>query len=82
MFGSVAVDRPAAGRERDPGRRVRRHAVARPALERDDERVLDRLLGAVEVPERAGQGGDGLGRLAPEQAVEGGSGERQPPTAS
>jgi len=78
----VAVDRLAAGRERDPGRRVGRHAVARPALEGDDERVLDRLLRAVEVPERARERGDRLPRLAPEQAVEGGLREAQPPTAS
>ena len=57
-------------RDGDPGGRVGRHAVARPALERDHERVLDRLLGAVEVAERAGQRGDRLPRLAPEQAVD------------
>ena len=52
------------------------HAVARPALERDRERVLDRLLGAVEVAQRAGEHGDRLPRLAPEQAVEDVGGRR------
>ncbi len=47
-----------------------RHAVARPALERDHERVLHRLLGEVEVAEHADQGGDRPSRLAPEQAVD------------
>ena len=45
-------------------------AVARPALERDHERVLDRLLGEVEVAEDADQGRDRPSRLAPEQAVD------------
>jgi hypothetical protein len=44
--------------------------VRRPALERDDERILDGLLGAVEVAEDAGEDRDRLPRLAPEQAVE------------
>ncbi len=65
-----AVDRAVARRRDDPGGRVGRNAVARPALERDRKGVLDRLLGAVEVPERAGEDGDRLSRLAPEQAVE------------
>jgi hypothetical protein len=43
-----------------------------PALERDEERVLYRLLGAVEVAEDAGEDGDRLARLAPEQAVQDG----------
>ena len=43
---------------------------SRPALERDQERVLHRLLGAVEVAEDAGEDGDRLPRLAPEQAVD------------
>jgi hypothetical protein len=68
------VDRAVARRRDDPRAGVVRDAVARPALERDDERVLDRLLGAVEVAERARQGRDRLPGLAPEQAVDGGPG--------
>jgi hypothetical protein len=48
------------------------HAAGRPALERDEERVLHRLLGAIEVAEDAGEDGDRLSRLAPEQAIEDG----------
>jgi hypothetical protein len=81
-LAAQAVDRPVAPDAGDPRAWIRRDPVAGPALERDDERVLDRLLGAVEVPERAGQGGDGLARLAPEQAVEGSSREAQPSAAS
>ena len=45
-------------------RRVRRHAVARPALERDRERVLHRVLGEVEVAEDA----DEVARTAPDSS--------------
>ena len=47
-----------------------RYAVDRPALERDDERLLHRLLGGVEVAEDADQGRDRPSRLVPEQAVD------------
>ena len=57
------VDRAVAGRRDDPPGRVRRHAALRPALERDGEGVLDRLLGEVDVAEEADQGGDGAPAL-------------------
>ena len=44
--------------------------MVRPALERDDERLLDRLLGQIEVAEDADQRRDRPPRLAPEQAVD------------
>ena len=69
-LAAQAVDRAVAGDARDPGAGIVRHAVARPALEGDDEGVLDRLLGEVEVAEDADQGRDRPSRLAPEQAVE------------
>ena len=43
--------------------------VARPPLEGDDERVLHRVLGAIEVAEDAGEGGEGAGRLGPERGL-------------
>ena len=64
------VDRAVAGDPRDPGAGVVGDAVARPALERDREGVLNRVLGEVEVAEDADQGGDRPPRLAPEQAVD------------
>jgi hypothetical protein len=45
-------------------------AVGRPALQGDDERVLDRLLGGVEVAEGANQGRDRAPGLLPEDAVD------------
>jgi hypothetical protein len=64
-----AVDRLVAGDAGDPGTGVARNPVTRPALERDDERLLDGVLGDVEVAEYANQRGDRPPRLVPEQAV-------------
>ena len=58
LVAADAVDGAVAGRGDDPGTRVVRHAVARPALERDGERVLHCVLRAVEVAERARQVGE------------------------
>ena len=69
-LGADAVERAVAGGGDDPGRRVVGQSVDGPALERDQERVLHRLLGAVEVAEDVGQDGDRPSRLAPEQAVD------------
>ena len=65
-----AVDGPVARRSDDPGGRVRGHPVPGPALERDHEGILHRLLGEVEVAENADERGDRPSRLAPEQAVD------------
>jgi hypothetical protein len=69
-FGADAVERAVARGGDDPGRGVVGQAVARPALQRGQERVLDRLLGAVQITEDAGEDGDRPSRLAPEQAVD------------
>jgi hypothetical protein len=53
----------------DPRTRVARCSVARPALQRHHEGLLDGLLGEVEVAEDADECGDRPPRLAPEQAV-------------
>ena len=44
--------------------------LPREVIERHEERVLHRLLGAVEVAEDVGENGDRPSRLAPEQAVD------------
>jgi hypothetical protein len=62
------VDSPVARHASDPGARVGRDAVAWPALERDHERLLDRLLGRVEVAQNADQGRDRAPGLVPEDA--------------
>jgi hypothetical protein len=63
------VDRSIAGRGRDPAARVGRQAVARPSAQGDGERLLDYVLGKVDVAEGADQGGDrSAGLLAEDQA--------------
>jgi hypothetical protein len=64
------VDRLVPGDPGDPRTGVGRYAVPRPALEGDDERFLDRLLGVVEVAENANEGRDRPSRLVPEQTVD------------
>ena len=63
------VDRLVARGGHDPRGRVVGHPGRGPALKRDHERLLDRLLGEVEVPEDARQRGDRPAGLLPEQAV-------------
>ena len=67
---SIALKRP--GRH-EPGPRILGHAVLGPSLDRGDERIVERFLGAVEVAEQANQrredtprlgAVDGLDRLA------------------
>jgi len=70
LFATQPVDRLVPGDAGDPGARVRRYAVARPALEGDDERLLDCLLGRVEVAQDKNEGGDRPSRLVPEQTVD------------
>ena len=65
------VDRLVPGRRRDPRTGVAGQPALRPDLERDQERVLDRLLGEVEVAEDADERRDRPPRLLPEQAVDG-----------
>jgi hypothetical protein len=69
-FGPDPVERAVARRRDDPRRGVVRQALPWPALDGGEERVLDGLLGAVEIAEDAGQNGDRPSRLASEQAVD------------
>jgi hypothetical protein len=64
------VDRPVAGDAGDPGTGVVGDSIARPALDRDRERLLDRLLGCVEVAQNADQGRNRPSGLLPEGAVD------------
>jgi hypothetical protein len=64
------VERLVAGDRRDPRAGVVGEPVPGPALERDRERLLDRVLGEVEVTERRDQRRDRPSRLAAEQAAD------------
>ena len=65
-----AVDRPVAGGGDDPSRRARRQSVGRPPLHRRGERVLDRLLGDVDVAEDADQDGHRAAVLLAEHTLD------------
>ena len=65
-----AVDRAVARGRHQPGARVGRRAVARPALGGDRERLLGGLLGEVEVAEEADQGGEDAAPLVAEGLLE------------
>ena len=65
------VDRAVACHRDDPRERVARDAVARPALDRGREGVLDGLLGHVPVADGADQRRDRPPEVLAEQAVGG-----------
>jgi hypothetical protein len=72
----------ARGRD-DPARRAWRQAGVGPALHRGRERVLDRLLGDVDVTEDADQGGHGAAVLLAEDALDlRGGGSRHPDSSA
>jgi hypothetical protein len=52
-LATQAVDRAVARGGDEPGGRVGRCPLTRPALRRDGERILDGLLGEVEIAEEA-----------------------------
>src|SRR5207247_11258743 len=60
------IDAAIAGGRRDPAARIRRQAVTWPSGERDRERLLNRILGDVDVPEGADQGCDRAAELLTE----------------
>jgi hypothetical protein len=67
-----AIDRLAPRRGGDPGARVGRLAVARPRGQRDGERVLERVLGQLEVAaQMADQRGEDAAGLLAEGALDG-----------
>ncbi len=68
-----AVDRAVAGRGHDPAARIRRDAGRGPAPRGDDECVLDRLFGDVDVAEEANQGRDDTAVLLAEDMLDRGA---------
>jgi hypothetical protein len=66
-----AVDRLVARGGGDPRAGIARQAALGPDLERDEEGVLDGLLGEVEVTEHPDERRDRPPRLFPEQAADG-----------
>jgi hypothetical protein len=70
LLAAHAVDRSVARDRDDPRGWIGRRTVARPALERGRERVLNRLLGEVPVAEGADQGRDGAAVVLAEDALD------------
>jgi hypothetical protein len=64
------VDRPVASGGDEPGARVVRRPLARPALGGDRERLLSGLLGELEVAEEADQVGEDAAPLVAEDLLE------------
>jgi hypothetical protein len=64
------VDRAIASGGRDPRSGIARHALLRPRFECPDERLLDGLLGEIEVAEDANERRDRPPGFLPEQAVD------------
>ena len=77
-----AIDRAVLRNGDDPGAGIGGGAVARPALYGEREGVLDRLLSALEIAERAGQDRDGAPPLLPEDGLDVGYGRASAGTCS
>ena len=65
-----SIDGAIAGGGRDPRARIGRDAPIRPDLERGDERVLDGLLGQIEIAEDADERRDRPSLLFAEEAID------------
>jgi len=69
-LAAESVDRPAPRGEDDPALRARREPGPRPALHGDGARVLDRLLGDVDVAEDADEDGHRAAVLGAEDTLD------------
>ena len=65
-----AVERRVAPHQDQPGRRIARGSVLRPALQRAQAGVLERFLGRVEITEIAQEGGERLGPGGGQRSVD------------
>ena len=69
-LAAQAVERLVACRRGEPRGRAPGHAVARPSLEREHGRVLQGILGELQVAELPGEGGQRAPTLDPDQLAE------------
>ena len=70
MLAAPLVDEPATGRPQEPGARLRGDALAWPVVGGRDQRLLDGVLGRVEVGRAAGQGAENLRRERAQQVLD------------
>ena len=64
------IDAAAAGHREEPRRRVPRQSLDRPSGDRDRDRFLQRLLGEVEIPNRAHERAEQLARVLAVQLLD------------
>jgi hypothetical protein len=72
------IDQPPARRAEKPGAGVRWNALARPVVRGRNERLLDRVLGRVEVARTASERAEDLRRQGAEQVLDGGGDAQRP----
>jgi len=70
VLAAVVVDQPPLGRLDQPAARLLRNAVPRPVLGGGDERLLNGILGRVEIAEPAGEHAEDLRRQLAQQALD------------
>jgi hypothetical protein len=69
-FPPESINRQVAGRAEDPPSRIGRRTGRRPAFQRDDKGLLDRLLGEVDIAAEADQGCHDPTELQPERLLD------------
>ena len=69
-LAAVVVDQPPRSRLQEPATGLLGNAVPRPVPGRGDERLLDRVLGGVEIPEGAGEQAEDLRCQLTQQALD------------
>src|SRR6266545_7369276 len=80
-FTSPLVDHPPLGGLNQPAARLLRNAVSRPTQGGREKRLLDRVLGSVEVARPANEGAKDLRRQLAQQVLDAGRHvQRSPPT--
>ena len=72
LLAALVVDQAATGGTLQPPARVRRDALARPVIGGGDERLLDGVLGRVEIARAVGKRAKDLRREGAEQVLDGG----------
>ena len=66
---SLVIDEPAARGPNEPAARIGREALSRPVVGGRDQRLLDRVLGGIEIARPAGQDGEDLRREVAQQVL-------------
>ena len=69
-LAALTIDGQVSGGRRDPAARVRRYAVARPLAQGDRERLLDCILGGIDVTEGSDEGRDRPAVLLPKNPAD------------